>query len=519
MTPIPGAGAGAGGGTSWLGGFSLGILGLAAWRWLNGGDFVLFPPPSIMSSTSTTMSNLVNDNGTMSVAVAAKKTELTSCPEEVEEQEEEENEDEEEDQGDEEEESEEEGNDENEDEYNEEDEFLASRDLHAILNHKNSHSRYPVQQQPSYDELVLEIRALTSAIHSHRDSQERIARNAYNSNVGKGMTDDAMDFLRKKREASKKVEVSKSENDQLNVVASLLKEVSGDLNDLKQSMKLMQRQSSATEERSVEEETGVDVEGPTIQIDLVMGKIQKMLAIVDEKLNANEEENIVTFENGNNNSDGAGDDGGYIGTVEEGDEMFMSASTVSEVDQLNALVVASESIVSKDVADVANTEESGGQQSEESCETSQNNLPEQPEQQQQHQLKQLEDALRTLATNNDAQTLKVGAQMLYLYCRNISQNASVPRYRKIYTNNNTFRSKVGNLVGAKDFLMAVGFVEHAKENLYEWSEQQAGGDGGENIDTEAMIKSKLDFALVALELMKNGGAGAHVDGGDQKDGA
>lgn len=264
----------------------------------------------------------------------------------------------------------------------------------------------------------------------------------------------------------------------------------------------------------MEEEIFVDVEGPINQIDLVMGKVQKMLAIVDEKPNANEEENIVTLDNGNNNNIGAGDDGGYIGTVEEGDEMFVGASTVSEVDQMNALVVASESIVSKDVADAANTEESGGQQSEESCETSQNNLPEQPEQQQQHQLKQLEDALRTLATNNDAQTLKVGAQMLYLYCRNISQNASVPRYRKIYTNNNTFRSKVGNLVGAKDFLMAVGFVEHAKENLYEWSEQQAGGDGGENIDTEAMIKSKLDFALVALELMKNGGAGTGVDGAD-----
>jgi hypothetical protein len=196
--------------------------------------------------------------------------------------------------------------------------------------------------------------------------------------------------------------------------------------------------------------------------------------------------------------------------------MFMSASTVSEVDQLNAFVVASESIVAKEVADAANTEESEGQQSKESCETSQDNLPEQPEQQQQYQLKQLEDALRTLANNNDAQSLKVGAQMLYLYCRNIFQNASVPRYRKIYTNNNTFRSKVGNLVGAKDFLMAVGFVEHAKENLFEWSEQQACGGGGGNVDTEATIKSKLDFALVALELMKNGGAEADVDGDDQK---
>ena len=178
---------------------------LVEWRGL-----CVVPTPPIMFSTSTatttTTSDLVNDDGTKSVAVAAKTRGLPSCPEE--EEEEEGNDDENENQGDDEEESEEEGNDENEDEYNEEDEFLASHDLHAILNHKNAHSRshsHPsnntsVQQQPSYDELVLEIRALTSAIHSHRDSQERIARNAYNSNVGKGMTDDAMDFLRKKKE-------------------------------------------------------------------------------------------------------------------------------------------------------------------------------------------------------------------------------------------------------------------------------------------------------------------------------
>ena len=56
--------------------------------------------------------------------------------------------------------------------------------------------------------------------------------------------------------------------------------------------------------------------------------------------------------------------------------------------------------------------------------------------------------------------------------------------------------------------MAVGFVEHAKENLYEWSDQVGGGEC-----TEAEIKSKLDFALVALELMKNGGGSGDVLGG------
>ena len=89
--------------------------------------------------------------------------------------------------------------------------------------------------------------------------------------------------------------------------------------------------------------------------------------------------------------------------------------------------------------------------------------------------------------------------MLYLYCLNISKNPTVPRYRKIYTNNNTFRNKVGKLLGAKEFLSSVGFVE--RTNCFEWDQ---GTD-------DAAVKSRLDFALVALELLKNGTAKPKVE--------
>mmetsp|Transcript_5922 Transcript_5922/g.13016 ORF Transcript_5922/g.13016 Transcript_5922/m.13016 type:complete len:110 (-) Transcript_5922:293-622(-) len=71
----------------------------------------------------------------------------------------------------------------------------------------------------------------------------------------------------------------------------------------------------------------------------------------------------------------------------------------------------------------------------------------------------LEGALATLANSNDAADLKAGAQMLYLYCLNMSKNPSVPRYRKIYTNNATFKNKVGNFAKAGELLVAVGFEE------------------------------------------------------------
>jgi len=59
--------------------------------------------------------------------------------------------------------------------------------------------------------------------------------------------------------------------------------------------------------------------------------------------------------------------------------------------------------------------------------------------------KNLEDALRMLATSNNANDLKVGAQMLYLYCRNIAKNPTVPRYRKLYTNNDNYRNKCNGI--------------------------------------------------------------------------
>jgi len=119
---------------------------------------------------------------------------------------------------------------------------------------------------------------------------------------------------------------------------------------------------------------------------------------------------------------------------------------------------------------------------------------------------ELEEALRNLSNNNDPADLKVGAQMLYLYCLNISKNPSVPRYRKIYTNNANFKTKVGNLTGAKDFLSAVGFVE--RTSFFEWAAQQQPQLSSEDVSasssTSLATKSRLDFALVALELMKNG---------------
>ena len=180
-----------------VGGFSLGVFCLAAIRWLNGGDFVLFPGPTTSSVSSNNYvaaiksgeeekDHLNNSNG-------GDTDESDSQGQEFQDE------------------DEDDGIIEENDEYNINDEENDA-DINMILNgtttnasryHPNdpNNSQHQATQSPSYDELVLEIRALTSAIHSYRDVQERANRAAH-AHVGKGMTDDAMEFLRHKKNES-----------------------------------------------------------------------------------------------------------------------------------------------------------------------------------------------------------------------------------------------------------------------------------------------------------------------------
>ncbi len=71
--------------------------------------------------------------------------------------------------------------------------------------------------------------------------------------------------------------------------------------------------------------------------------------------------------------------------------------------------------------------------------------------------KQLEGALATLGNFNNSTNLKAGVQMLYLYCLNMSKNPSVPCPCKIYTNNATFKNRVGNFADSRSGRVGGGF--------------------------------------------------------------
>jgi hypothetical protein len=88
----------------------------------------------------------------------------------------------------------------------------------------------------------------------------------------------------------------------------------------------------------------------------------------------------------------------------------------------------------------------------------------------------------------------MGAQMLYMFVINLSSHPHVPRYRKIFTTNDSFQT-VNQLKGGKDLLIAVGFEE--KGNYLEW---QGGSDDDDDDDT-----LHLKEAAAALSILKSCG--------------
>jgi len=106
----------------------------------------------------------------------------------------------------------------------------------------------------------------------------------------------------------------------------------------------------------------------------------------------------------------------------------------------------------------------------------------------------LSKALQTLSFTT---TTNTNNKMLYLYLCNLSNHPTVPRYRKIYTNNATYSKNVELLDGGKELLKSVGFEEFA--SFLEWNDgEDDDEEGGEN--RLALVKD----AVAALELLKDG---------------
>ena len=88
----------------------------------------------------------------------------------------------------------------------------------------------------------------------------------------------------------------------------------------------------------------------------------------------------------------------------------------------------------------------------------------------------LATALQSLSEKDDPSAVKACAQMLYMYVSNLSSHPAVKRYRRVFTTNATFKNKVGCIEGAVDVLTSVGFIQNG--SVLEWKGDLDGGEAG-----------------------------------------
>eukprot|EP00561_Arcocellulus_cornucervis_P008215 CAMPEP_0185807664 /NCGR_PEP_ID=MMETSP1322-20130828/5143_1 /TAXON_ID=265543 /ORGANISM="Minutocellus polymorphus, Strain RCC2270" /LENGTH=1034 /DNA_ID=CAMNT_0028503821 /DNA_START=104 /DNA_END=3209 /DNA_ORIENTATION=+ len=100
-------------------------------------------------------------------------------------------------------------------------------------------------------------------------------------------------------------------------------------------------------------------------------------------------------------------------------------------------------------------------------------------------------------TNNSIDAIKTCAQMLYLYVVNLSSNASSKRYRRVYTTNANFKNKVGSAPGGVAVLESLGFVD--KGSYMEWEGDIDIPEG--TVDQDCGL-ALLNHAAAQLSLLK-----------------
>lgn len=74
----------------------------------------------------------------------------------------------------------------------------------------------------------------------------------------------------------------------------------------------------------------------------------------------------------------------------------------------------------------------------------------------------------TLPTPSSSSVITKGCEMLLMYINNIIKYPSVPRYRRISTNNQSFCSSLQPLNGHHEVLSSVGFVKKGSHYEWEW---------------------------------------------------
>lgn len=373
-----------------LGGF-IAIFGLATWRWLNGGDFVMLPPSSSLSSSvshilpkSNHLKNLSTPMEHQSQPSSTSTSNHEISPE------------------------------------GSENNGINHIESGTLDDNDQGNMKWVVDEERTYEnskevefmqQLTGELQCLTAAIEKNTSVQERKIK-MKSEEKSKVLTDKSMDLLRQKNDVESSTESPSSKDP---IVWSKLEELSVSLKQLEE--KILDKDSSTRNNKDIDDDLSFD-SSPSNKENM------------DDTLFASKDLNLPS-------------------TRKE----FKEGSTCNETESFQ---VGS---------------------------------------------KALSKALQDYSQSNDMEKVKSCSQILFLYMNNLSLNPTEPRYRKIFTNNKTFKEKVGGIVGAKEILLSVGFVDNG--SYLEWSENELCTDHVQSLindhDDNNTELNKVNGAILLLK--------------------
>ena len=109
----------------------------------------------------------------------------------------------------------------------------------------------------------------------------------------------------------------------------------------------------------------------------------------------------------------------------------------------------------------------------------------------------LEAAIQKMKENNTAPVLKSSSQMLSMYISNLSNNPTLKQYKKIYVKNKTFKEKVGKADFAKDVLLAAGFSD--KGSYLEWKGDETVVGNEDNTNDSLLLLNEAATLLQSIQ--------------------
>ena len=437
------------------------MLGMAGWRWLNGGDFELLPPPRVATKTS-------------------QQQQRSSTEKEKEK--------------------------ENEEDFVQ-NEIFDDEGFHDITNadRLQATENEPIAQDNNQNRCIASsISDLAASINSLRNSQELAAKKRDSALL----TNSAMDELRKSSHLS-----DSAGHDSSNLGLQDMKDLQMELKSVEEMCSFLADTlgKGSPEQQETDRRFFID------KVEQVKGLVSKL----EKKIESEKGEISASAIADNSNSENVAEEDAASSVIDvpapgavadnidltsspqlsavDGVNEFNAGVDPSHIQQQPSLKVEFETTLHVKENEVGGSPE-GQSFDQSSVEMSLIALSKECD-------PLLAESLNQLIQQNKekAEVLSSTLSTIQMYAMNIVKHPSVAKYRKVYTNNEGYRRCIEDVPGAIELLHSLGFTapEDESKTLLEWREQSnVGGAAEGSIDIQNLSKACNELKLLKQEIQQ-----------------